>query len=161
MTETLEGILVFDDQERMQRAVDLLAEIGVSDEMFRYAINFDQLLVVLPKAEYAGLSDIKNDLFELVNPSKSHLDGLLIDDDVHLMSWDVHTASFFELDGLEVAVMFDKQEEKDFFELPADAMDGMTEESFVAQRNLLAMKAYKRLPGYLESRRVDEFFKDA
>ena len=160
MQETFEGILVFDHDEKMHKAVELLTEKGITNDLFRYAINFEQKIVVLPHADYQGLSDIKEELFELACPNKSHLDGLVIDDEVHLISWDVHSESFFMLDGLEVAEMFESQDEKALFELSADTHDTLSEAEFIQRRNALANRAYRRLPGYIESKRVDEFFKE-
>lgn len=160
MSEIFEGILVFDEETLMQQAVALLQTKGVLSDVFRYAVNYDQKLVVLPRTDYPGLAEIKNELFEWVDPLHSHLDGLVIDEDVHLISWDVHTQEFFELDGMEVAMMFDDQEDKDYFELPTDGLEGVSDEAFIAQRNALAMEAYRRLPGYIESVRVDDFLQE-
>lgn len=157
MSEIFEGILVFEDELLMTQAVKLLEAKGVLSDVFRYAVNYDQKLVVLPRADYPGFAELKNQLFEWVDPLHSHLDGLVIDEDIHLISWDVHTQDFFELDGMEVAAMFDAQADKDFFELPTDAIAGLSESEFIAKRDALAMAAYRRLPGYIESVRVDDF----
>lgn len=157
MIETFEGILVFEDSLQMQQAVDLLESKGVLNDVFRYAVNYEQKLVVLPRAEYPGLSAILETLFEWVDPLHSHLDAMIIEGDIRLLSWDVHTQSFFELEGLELAEMFDDQADKDFFELSTDGIDGLSETEFVEKRNLLGKQAYERLPGYIESLRVNGF----
>lgn len=160
MVETFEGILVFDDPQKMEAAVQLLQSKDVLSNVFHYAVNLPQQLVVLPRANYPKLSEIKDELFEMVNPQQSHLDGILIEDDIVLMAWDVHTESFFELMGAEVAQMFDDEADKAYFELPTDALDGVSVEAFIKRRDELAMQAYHRLPGYIESIRIDRFFQD-
>ncbi|WP_321277575.1 hypothetical protein [Thiomicrorhabdus indica] len=160
MSETFEGIFVFEDEEHMQKGVELLEAKGILSDVFRYAINYDQKLVVLPRSEYQGLSEIKNDLFEWVDPMHSHLDGIVITDDIQLISWDIHTQSFFELEGMEIAAMFDEQSDKDFFEMPTDGIDGMSPQAFIEKRDALGMQAYYRLPGYIESVRVDNFLQE-
>ena len=167
MYQEAQGVLFFSSASEMEHAKSIFENLNLikgdalidpltDDVLFEYAVNWHHLFITLPKHSYIGLLEYRDELLSRVDAKFTHFKAVQIDEDALIVYWDEHSQALIELQGAELADLFTKDQEKEYFEMDFDPDEFESEEAFNKEKLRLTTLAYERIDGFIEAQRVNE-----